>query len=267
MLAFHQPHNFHYQQLQYNYIYYPTYTSTIPNDLLEDILQRYIYHLTTEELENKIQVMFQLQYAYWFYMDECVHNDPYLVKMGEIEFIKYMVKHSLFLCVYIKNIDEALKEWKEYVGKIPVYGSILIDKSMTKCVLLNICIEGKYHNSFPKGKVDKNESPIECAIRETLEETGYNISSKIKEDCYISTIIKGKYVRLYLIFDVNTNYVFLPKTKGEIESINWYSIDNLPLLKSWKHLIPKIKETIHKETNGTSYSHSYSKYKKRKRWT
>ena len=243
-----------YQPTYYtNYTNYTNYSKCIPSDLLEDILQRYIYHLTTDELENRIQVMFQLQYAYWFYMDECVHNNPYLIKLGEIEFIKYMVKHSLFLCVYIKNIDEALKEWKEYIGKIPVYGSVLIDKTMKNCVLLNICIEGKYHTSFPKGKVDKNETPMECAIRETLEETGYNISSKIKEDCYISTIIKGKYVRLYLIFDVNTNYVFLPKTKGEIESINWYSIDKLPLLKNWKHLIPKIKETIHKETTNVHY--------------
>ena len=31
--------------------------------------------------------------------------------------------------------------------------------------------------SFPKGKVNENEKPIDCAIREVWEEIGYDISN------------------------------------------------------------------------------------------
>lgn len=38
--------------------------------------------------------------------------------------------------------------------------------------------------SFPKGKVNKNESGVECAIREVWEEVGYDISKKISDKVY-----------------------------------------------------------------------------------
>lgn len=39
--------------------------------------------------------------------------------------------------------------------------------------------------SFPKGKVNKNESGVECAKREVWEEVGYDISKKISEKVFI----------------------------------------------------------------------------------
>ena len=44
--------------------------------------------------------------------------------------------------------------------------------------------------SFPKGKVNKNESGVECAKREVWEEVGYDISKKISEKVYITLIIR-----------------------------------------------------------------------------
>lgn len=38
--------------------------------------------------------------------------------------------------------------------------------------------------SFPKGKVNKNESGVECAIREVWEEVGYDISKKISDKVF-----------------------------------------------------------------------------------
>lgn len=38
---------------------------------------------------------------------------------------------------------------------------------------------------FPKGKVNQNENPIQCAIREIIEEIDLDVSLKIKSDQYI----------------------------------------------------------------------------------
>jgi len=37
----------------------------------------------------------------------------------------------------------------------------------------------KYNYGFPKGKINENESDIECAIREVYEEVGFNINGLI----------------------------------------------------------------------------------------
>lgn len=47
---------------------------------------------------------------------------------------------------------------------------------------------------FPKGKVNKNESEVHCAIREVREETSYDISPLVRETDYIN-VTNGKQVR------------------------------------------------------------------------
>lgn len=42
--------------------------------------------------------------------------------------------------------------------------------------------------SFPKGKVNKGETGIDCAKREVWEEVGYDISKKISEKEYLEFI-------------------------------------------------------------------------------
>lgn len=58
--------------------------------------------------------------------------------------------------------------------------------------------------TFPKGKVNKDESHLACAIREVLEETGFDIAPLAREDQYIEKEINGKVCSLVFAF------VFLP---------------------------------------------------------
>ncbi len=48
-------------------------------------------------------------------------------------------------------------------------GTILLDLNSNKAVL--VVRKGKY--SFPKGHLEEGETIYECAIRETIEETGH----------------------------------------------------------------------------------------------
>jgi len=88
---------------------------------------------------------------------------------------------------------------------VPVRGAILLDPSMEKCLL----VRGYKKDAgwgFPRGKLSKNESDSQCAAREVLEETGYDVSSKLQEDDYIDVQIGDQSTRLFII-EVRTLYI------------------------------------------------------------
>ena len=70
---------------------------------------------------------------------------------------------------------------------------------------------------FPKGKIGKDESPTACAIRETLEETGYDCTSSIKEDEFIQWNNPETRTRLYIVTEVGEDVKFEPQTRREIK--------------------------------------------------
>lgn len=39
--------------------------------------------------------------------------------------------------------------------------------------------------SFPKGKVNENEDPVKCAIREVYEETGFDCGHLVNPNDYV----------------------------------------------------------------------------------
>jgi len=65
------------------------------------------------------------------------------------------------------------KTFNEYANQIPVYGAILLNIQMDSIVLV---MNYKCTNySFPKGKVNQNETGLQCAVREVWEEIGLDI--------------------------------------------------------------------------------------------
>ena len=57
--------------------------------------------------------------------------------------------------------------------EIPSYGAVVIEKTPAGFMVL---VVGGYHGwSFPKGHQEANETPVETARREVLEETGIGV--------------------------------------------------------------------------------------------
>ncbi len=57
--------------------------------------------------------------------------------------------------------------------------------------------------SFPRGKINKDESDLDCAIREVYEETGYDIQAaglvrSLESMKYIDVAIQHQHIRLYV---------------------------------------------------------------------
>ncbi|XP_031372646.1 mRNA-decapping enzyme subunit 2-like isoform X2 [Punica granatum] len=126
---------------------------------------------------------------------------------------------------YAVHIDEIFKMFTSYKLRVPVFGAIILDESSKRCLL----VKGwKGHTwSFPRGKRNKLEEDHDCAIREVLEETGFDISNLLNKNEYIEKTFGTQRVRLYIIAGVKSNTSFAPLTKKEIREIGWHCLDKL----------------------------------------
>jgi 8-oxo-dGTP pyrophosphatase MutT (NUDIX family) len=122
-------------------------------------------------------------------------------------------------CSYTtKNVDTGKdSDYGPYIHNLQRAGTFIYTSSSPRRVLLVQSYNGKW--GPPKGKIEEDEVPKECARRETLEETGLNVE-----------ITKsGKYLfQKWTIFPVE---LFSPceiePQSDEITGWGWFSVDCL----------------------------------------
>lgn len=128
-------------------------------------------------------------------------------------------------------------------------GCILINLNNKKIAL--VCRNGEY--SFPKGHLEENETLIQCALRETKEETGHNCH--IIENSEIFTIYynnsKGEEVEncFYLAIDDGlTDEKIKDSDKEKTEWINYAEVEKTlshqNLKDFWNEIKFKVKVVI-----------------------
>jgi len=127
-------------------------------------------------------------------------------------------------------VDQVLEDWRDYKLAVPTYGAIILNHDLTQ-VLLVQGYNSRTSWGFPKGKVNEEEPPHLCAVREVYEETGYDIAQRINPKDYLSQVINDQTSWLYLIHGVPDDTKFSPKTKKEIRDIKWFPIASLPSSK------------------------------------
>lgn len=102
---------------------------------------------------------------------------------------------------------------------------------MQKCLLVKGYQKGSGWG-FPKGKLSHNETDEECAVREVLEETGFDISSKLVKKDFIKLNIGIQETKLFIIQNVEESTPFAPHVRGEIGAFGWHLIEHLPSSKA-----------------------------------
>ncbi|XP_041816829.1 m7GpppN-mRNA hydrolase isoform X1 [Chelmon rostratus] len=210
----------------------------IPSGVLDDLCSRFILHIPSEERDNAIRVCFQIELAHWFYLDFCMQNTPGAPHCGIRDFAKAVFHHCPFLLPHGEDVQKVLEQWKEYKMGVPTYGAIILDESLENVLLVQGYL-AKSGWGFPKGKVNEDEAPHDCAVREVLEETGFDIKNRICKDMYIEQKITDQLVRLYIIPGVSKDTKFNPKTRKEIRNIEWFPIEKLPCHRN--DMTPKSK--------------------------
>ena len=93
--------------------------------------------------------------------------------------------------------------------------------------------------SFPRGKINKDEPDLECAVREVYEETGYDIKAaglvgSEEETKHIEVTMREQHMRLYVFRGVPMDTYFEPRTRKEISKIEWYKLSDLPTIRKKK---------------------------------
>ncbi|KAL1855979.1 mRNA-decapping enzyme subunit 2 [Paecilomyces lecythidis] len=208
-------------------------------DWLDDLCVRFIINLPREELESVERICFQVEEAQWFYEDFIRPLDPGLPSLSLKAFAMRIFQHCPLMSQWSHyHHITAFSEFLAYKTRVPVRGAIMLNEEMDEVVLVKGWKKGA-NWSFPRGKINKDEKDIDCAIREVYEETGFDLKEaglvrEEKEMKYIEITMREQHMRLYVFRGVPKDTYFEPRTRKEISKIEWYKLSDLPTLKKNK---------------------------------
>ncbi|GAA5866009.1 hypothetical protein JCM1840_003373 [Sporobolomyces johnsonii] len=213
---------------------------------LDDLCARFIVNLPAEELESMDRVCFQIEQAHWYYEDfirPAALNPSLLPSYGLKAFSLLMFRSCPLLHDLVPSHAKIWNSFMAYKERVPVCGAILISEYWDKVLLVKGWTKGSSW-SFPRGKINKEEPEAMCAVREVLEETGFDLTAAFPsyqlqpgyvEDegaeripYYVELVIKEQKIRLYFIPGVREDTRFATRTRKEISKIDWFRLNDLP---------------------------------------
>lgn len=189
--------------------------------ILDEVTARFICGASEFINLKPEEYFFLLEEAFWFATDFLELDGHSL-----ISFSSQLLKHNGIVldCFHDYSI------FKTYKQSIKVFGTMLFSPGFTHCLLVQQA--GSSHSiTFPKGKKAKNESGLECAVRETREEVGYDASDKIID---IPVTVFGK-ITFYFVLNVRMDYGFKTSTRNEINRIFWFDLSKVEQVKTRKN--------------------------------
>ncbi|KAI1826142.1 hypothetical protein F4861DRAFT_116622 [Xylaria intraflava] len=208
-------------------------------DWLDDLCVRFIINLPREDLSSVARICFQIEEAQWFYEDFIRPLDPSLPSMQLRTFSLKMFQHCPLLASFSADVHlMAFEEFMQYKTRVPVRGAIMLNDAMDAVVLVRGYKKGAGW-SFPRGKINKDEDDVDCAVREVYEETGYDLrlSGLIDRNTPVHPLevtMHDQQVRLYVFRGVPEDTIFETRTRKEIGDIRWYNLSDLPAYRKKK---------------------------------
>lgn len=207
-----------------------SYKHATHDEVLEDLSSRFILNLPDEELSSLERICFQVEQAHWFYEDFVREQNPNFPSLPLKKFSAMLFHACPLLHQWSHDHEQAFNTFMQYKTRVPVCGAIMLNDTWEKCLL----VKGWKSSSgwgFPKGKINEDEPPPTCAIREVLEETGYNLAGEINPDDVIEMSIREQKISLFIVPGVPEDFPFKTKTRKEISKIEWFKLTDLP---TWK---------------------------------
>ncbi|CDO71587.1 hypothetical protein BN946_scf184911.g57 [Trametes cinnabarina] len=211
------------------------YSDLSREEVLEDLSSRFILNLPEEELASVERVCFQVEQAHWYYEDFVREQNPSKFPSYTLKTFSEALFHACpLLAHWAEDHDKTFASFMQYKTRVPVCGAIMLNDTWDKCVL----VKGWKSSAgwgFPKGKINEQEPKHRCAIREVLEETGYNLENQLDPENVIQLSIKQQSISLYIVPGVPEDFPFETRTRKEISKIAWFRLSDLP---TWKRNKP-----------------------------
>ena len=139
---------------------------------------------------------------------------------GHYKYDCYIYKNACYRCLSYGKIifhDECIEH-----KNVKVCGCIIMNNEKNKLLLVKGTTSECW--GFPKGALENNETLIECAYRETLEETGIEVDINSESE---QEIINGITYYYTYIDDKKKLDISEKIDKNEISDIKWVEIENL----------------------------------------
>lgn len=207
-------------------------------DAFDDLSTRFIMNCPAEEFQSFERLFFQLEQAHWFYEDFLREKDGRLPGYSLKDFCAQFFEYCPLLQAYRGNFDQNYTKFHSYKIRVPVCGAILFNSDLTQVVL----VRGWSRNAgwgFPKGKINKNEPERECAIREVLEETGFDCRPYLGgESDFLEVRVQTQTIRLFVATGVPDDSIFETQTRKEIGKISWFKLNEIPHNNSFFMVVP-----------------------------
>ncbi|KAH7419315.1 hypothetical protein BKA64DRAFT_715822 [Cadophora sp. MPI-SDFR-AT-0126] len=206
------------------------------DDWLDDLCARFILNLPLADLGSIERICFQVEEAQWFYEDFIRPLDPALPSMNLRNFSELIFAHCPILSDFSKGKHmAAFEQFMMYKKRVPVRGAIMLNHAMDAAVLVKGWKKGA-NWSFPRGKINKDEDDLDCAVREVYEETGYHLGDAglVPYDRRVKKIevnMRDQQVHLFVFRNVPMDTHFAPRTRKEISKIDWWLLSDLPAFR------------------------------------
>jgi mRNA-decapping enzyme subunit 2 len=233
------------------------------DEAISDLHARFL-NLPAGEAPAVERIFFQIQQAHWFYVDnwadpECWDEEtsdtggdatdgaappperragaksalrtrnarsvlPYLRFDA---FSRRMFAASPMLRDFCGEHAKFKAAFKAYCNTIPRYGVILVNGACDHVLLVQA--HGSRSYGWPRGKLNQDEAPIDCAAREAREETGFNPRSLLRDEDFLEVRDKdGGCSRLYIAVGVpDDGFHFAPQMAKEIDDIAWVQLASI----------------------------------------
>ncbi|KAI6779534.1 mRNA decapping complex subunit-like protein [Emericellopsis cladophorae] len=204
-------------------------------DWLDDLCVRFIINLPQEDLSSVARICFQVEEAQWFYEDFVRPLDPNLPSMSLRTFCLRIFQHCPILASFpAESHVRAFEEFLQYKTRVPVRGAIMLNEQMDSTVLVKGWKKGA-NWSFPRGKINKDEADLDCAVREVWEETGLDLRAAglvpKEPPKALEVTMREQQIRLYVFRNVPMDTHFQTQTRKEISKIQWYKLSELPAFR------------------------------------
>ena len=161
------------------------------------------------------RICFQIEEAQWYYEDFVRGHNTSLPTLNLRAFSAKIFQHCPSLQEWKDSHEQALNQFIAYKTRVPVRGGIMLNHNLDQCVLVR-GMKSSASWSFPRGKINQDEKDELCAVREVLEETGFDASKLINPEWYIEQTMRSQNMRLYIIPGVPMDFPFAPRTRNEI---------------------------------------------------